>query len=272
MNNTINESRLSLLTKLAQGRFDLAEDKIQDNLDNININLSVLSKYQSKISTEKLKKDYIAKGNHVLESTGNLIEETFVLIQEFKNHKFLGFGEKLKYLKLLDANHKRCIDYKAKFESISEDIKKQNVAIVENVRQSRLSRQASGFEDGPVPTGQLTPQFQLKEYEYKKDDLDDSVIENRGSQINLISDITKKLLDLSKYGAEIAFRGEAKVGKIEYNINEALINVKNAKDDIGEANRINEQRNSGDNLFATNKIMLILVIVVGCLLFLAIFK
>jgi hypothetical protein len=192
MNNSINESRISLLTKLAQGKFDQAEDKIQDNLDSININLNELSKYKLKISTDKAKKENITKGNYLLEATGNLIEETFVLIQEFKNHKFLGFGEKLKYLKLLDANNKRCLDYKSRFENISEEIKKQNITVVESVRQSRLSREDSG---------NLTPKFH--EYEYVKDDIDDSFIENRGSQINLITDITRKLLDLSKYSKEI---------------------------------------------------------------------
>jgi hypothetical protein len=266
--NTINESRISLLTKLAKGNFDQAEDKIQDNLDSININLSILSKYQAKVGTEKPKKDYITKGNYVIESTGHLIEETFILIQEFKNHKFLGFGEKLKYLKLLDTNYKRCIDFKSKFEALSEDIKKQNVAIIESARQSRLSQLS--HEDSHHTN--LIQHFEAKEYEYKKDELDDSVMENRGTQINLITDITKKLLDLSRYQVEIVNRGEVKVNKIEDNISEALINVKKAKNEIFEANKINQERNSGNNIFATNKVMLLLVIVVGCLLFLSIFK
>jgi hypothetical protein len=268
LNKTIQESRISLLTKLAQGRFDQAQEKIQDNLDSININLNVLGKYQLKVGIAD-KKDYISKGNYTIETTATLIEETFILIQEFKDHKFIGFGEKLKYLKLLDANFKRCTDYKAKFEKLSEDIKKQNINIIENTRQSRLS---SLKEDSGSNTARITPTFDFKEYEYVKDDLDDSIIEDRGTQINLICDISKKLFDLSKHQGEIARRGEVKLNKIEDNIDDALVNVKSAKENIDEANKINEDRHSGGDLFSTNKIMLFIVMLVGFLLFLAVFK
>ena len=67
-------NRNSFLTHLARGNFYIAENKIDENLNQIAININELQIYLQNIKLKKDKKEFITRGSHLTTQTGKIFE------------------------------------------------------------------------------------------------------------------------------------------------------------------------------------------------------
>lgn len=263
-------NRKSLMKSLVQGKYSRAEEKITDNLDQININISELNHYYTKIVNKKDKKELIKKGNKLIETTGKYFEDTFILIEDFKTHKFISFTEKLKYLKLLDSYEKRCSTYQRKFNELSEKLTKFNINQIESFRKSKISsRRGTSVGNNNDENEQYFQSQLMKGYEFIPD-LDDTIVEERGKQIDLINKITKQMNDYSEYTVKLVHKGGETINQLEDNINNAYNNMNIAKLEIQEADDVNKQ--VSESFFNPNRILIFLIVFVGILFIIAVSK
>lgn len=263
-------NRKSLLTHLARGDFYRAEQKIEDNISQININLNHLERYCGKVLSKKDKKEFILKGNKILEETGGMFEETLLLIKDFQSHKFTNRKDRIRYLTVLEGFEKRTIKAKHKFEEISEKLNTQNRNAIEIERHSMMSRKGSTINNAKTTANEAQLfrnrlDEQLVGYEYKED-LDDTLIEERGRQIQLIVKIMGDVQKLSTDCLGTLVHSKEYVDSIADNLVSTKHRTEDALMEIKKADEINKNRHSSESFFSLNKIIIFLLIFVAILL------
>lgn len=130
------ENRASLKNALIKGDFERAKEKVKDNLTLINSNIRDLQEYLFKIGSKKDNKNLMDKCDKNILTTGNIFNETYILIKDFSEHKFNNRNEKIENIKKIKQFEETCTKYHEKFNEITNKIKRQDITLIESARNS----------------------------------------------------------------------------------------------------------------------------------------
>jgi hypothetical protein len=178
------ESRASLRKALIKGDFERAKEKITDNLLLVNSNIRELQEYLFKIGSKRDNKSLMEKAEKNILTTGNIFTQTYTLIKDFSEHKFNNKGEKIENVKKIKAFEEQCNKYHDKFNEIVNNIKRQDIKLIESARNSirmSIARKDDTMGDLRKDSQQMNVIFMNgKDYLY-------SEVEDREKTVNLIS-------------------------------------------------------------------------------------
>jgi len=111
--------------------------------------------------------------------TGNIFNETYILLKDFINHKFNNKSEKIEYIKKVKQFEDECNKSRARFDEVVNKIKRQDVALIESARNS--FRPSTTGDHKRQPSQQMNVVFMNgKDYLY-------SEVEDREKTVNLIT-------------------------------------------------------------------------------------
>ena len=120
--------------------FEIINSKITSFCSNIQIlqdySLTLGSKLDNKQKGEDIEK--------IIIETGDEISETFILIEIVKNFEYNDRNQKIQNIKQANNLEDKCNKYKEKFDNLINEIKKQNLNLI---RQARNSIRYSNFSD-----------------------------------------------------------------------------------------------------------------------------
>ena len=132
--------------------FEIINSKITSFCSNIQIlqdySLTLGSKLDNKQKGEDIEK--------IIIETGDEISETFILIEIVKNFEYNDRNQKIQNIKQANNLEDKCNKYKEKFDNLINEIKKQNLNLI---RQARNSIRYSNFSDfsGEIHLDNETP-------------------------------------------------------------------------------------------------------------------
>jgi hypothetical protein len=253
----LEENRKSMQTHLARGDYDRAENKIENLIQDIILNIASIRDY-----SESLVKENISYGNEVIEKTKEYFESSIILLKDFKEHKFLKYSTRLSFLKKIANLENQITTAKRKFNEIVKKIKQKNSDLIVEERKSILNsrRGTDASKDDKLFEERL---LELTKEELITFDLENTMIQEREDQIELILKVMNEINNLSKDCLNIAIQSGQKVDKISENIFTVEINTNKALEEIKEAESINSSQREG--FYSVNKIIVILGIFVSFL-------
>ena len=128
--------------------------------------------------------------------TGDEISQTFDLIEIVKNYKFNDKNQKIQNIKQANSLEDKCNTYKEKFDNLTNEIKKQNLNLI---KQARNTKRYSNFSDfsGEIHLGNDSPKKnnndQNNPFDYDSDKNILESIELKKKQNEAINKIARKM-------------------------------------------------------------------------------
>ena len=261
MIDNLDYNRISLNNALIKGDFYHAFEKINDNIEIIEENLSKLNDYCLRMGSKNDNKNITQNSNELIESLSKNFKDTFNFINDIKNYQYVNRNEKnenLKKAREIEINlNKSYNSFKTtlnKIQNNGKDILKIN---------DYLNSSMNSNKDGSSINLNNNNKVELQLFSNEREYLDG--VDEKEKQINYIKNITNEINDISKQQALIVTQTGEKIQTIEDNVNNMNLNIKNAVNHMKEAKKANEQVSSG----YTNYLLYGVLLVVAVLIFLS---
>ena len=261
MLENLDYNRISLNNALIKGDFFHAFEKINDNIEIIDENLTKLNDYYLRMGSKNENKNITENTNEIIENLSKYFKDTFNFISDIKNYQYVNRNEKnenLKKVREIEINlNKSYNSFKSTLNKIQNN-GNDNLKINEYLNSS-INSNKEGSLNNLNNNNKVELQLFSNEREYL------GGIEEKEKQINYIRTITNQINDISKQQATIVAQTGEKIQTIEDNVNNMNINIKNAVNHMKEAQKANEQVSSG----YTNYLLYGVLLIVAVLIFLS---
>lgn len=205
-----NYDRLSLKNALTKGDYTHAFEKINENLQFIDNNISQIEKYKIKLGSKGENNQIFEELNELINNTENDIKDTMNYIDDIKNFNYSSSSQKSENLNKVQKLEKQIQTKKNIFEKLKNSIKYQEQDSTKNKRNSIDSMEEIENSSDDSQKKKFLKGKKLQGIHEKED------------QINIISDINNNLNNASKNQTEKLIEEEQKIDNIEEN------NIKNS--------------------------------------------
>ena len=190
------KDRISIQNALKSKNYERVFEKINSKISSFCSKLKILQDYSlclgSKLDNKKKGEDI----EKIILETGDEISQTFDLIEIVKNYKFNDKNQKIQNIKQANSLEDKCNTYKEKFDNLTNEIKKQNLNLI---NQARNTKRYSNFSDfsGEIHLGNDSPKKnnndQNNPFDYDSDKNILESIELKKKQNEAINKIARKM-------------------------------------------------------------------------------
>lgn len=183
------KNRLSLQNALESNNNTRAFEKINQNISSFCSNIQVLQDYSLCLGSKQDNKEKGEEIEKIIIETADKIAETFNLIEIIKNFEYKDRSIKIQNITKANRFEDECNKYKKIYDDLTDKIKKQNLNLI---KQARNSVRYSNFSDfsGEIHLNDEQPANKV-EFQNGKEFLDG--IEVKRKQNNAITKATKKI-------------------------------------------------------------------------------
>lgn len=262
MYTKIDYNRRSLNNALFKGDFSRAFQKVNENIQIIDENIKQIKNYSLLIGSKQDKKETSEENNELIESTAQLLVDTFNYISDIKDYQYVSNTERIENVNKAKSIEKTVVQRKNNFQTLVEQIKKQGEQYISNTRNSLKLIEEDDSQrksnDNENISKEINNQTKYLEAEYRES------IEEKGNQIERIENVLENLNELSKQTTEVVLQSGEKIDSIEDNVNQMNSNIANAVNHMKEAKKYNESAGGYSNycLYGIGFIVLLLIFLV----------
>ena len=184
------KDRLSLENALKSNNYEHAFEKINSKITSFCSKIQTLQDYSLCLGSKLDNKQKSEDIEKIILETGDEISETFNLIEIIKNFEYKDRNTKIQNIKLANNLEDKCNTYNEKFNNLVNEIKKQNLNLINQVRNSIRYSNLSDFSYD-LNFDNISPKKNSLSNNNEKKYLDK--IEMKRKQNNAIHKATKKI-------------------------------------------------------------------------------
>ena len=190
------KDRISIQNALKSKNYERVFEKINSKISSFCSKLKILQDYSLCLGSKLDNKQKGEDIEKIILETGDEISQTFDLIEIVKNYKFNDKNQKIQNIKQANSLEDKCNTYKEKFDNLTNEIKKQNLNLI---NQARNTKRYSNFSDfsGEIHLGNDSPKKnnndQNNSFDYDSDKNILESIELKKKQNEAINKIARKM-------------------------------------------------------------------------------
>ena len=190
------KDRISIQNALKSKNYERVFEKINSKISSFCSKLKILQDYSLCLGSKLDNKQKGEDIEKIILETGDEISQTFDLIEIVKNYKFNDKNQKIQNIKQANSLEDKCNTYKEKFDNLTNEIKKQNLNLI---NQARNTKRYSNFSDfsGEIHLGNDSPKKnnndQNNTFDYDSDKNILESIELKKKQNEAINKIARKM-------------------------------------------------------------------------------
>ena len=190
------KDRISIQNALKSKNYERVFEKINSKISSFCSKLKILQDYSLCLGSKLDNKQKGEDIEKIILETGDEISQTFDLIEIVKNYKFNDKNQKIQNIKQANSLEDKCNTYKEKFDNLTNEIKKQNLNLI---KQARNTKRYSNFSDfsGEIHLGNDSPKKnnndQNNPFDYDSDKNILESIELKKKQNEAINKIARKM-------------------------------------------------------------------------------
>ena len=190
------KDRISIQNALKSKNYERVFEKINSKISSFRSKLKILQDYSLCLGSKLDNKQKGEDIEKIILETGDEISQTFDLIEIVKNYKFNDKNQKIQNIKQANSLEDKCNTYKEKFDNLTNEIKKQNLNLI---KQARNTKRYSNFSDfsGEIHLGNDSPKKnnndQNNSFDYDSDKNILESIELKKKQNEAINKIARKM-------------------------------------------------------------------------------
>ena len=190
------KDRISIQNALKSKNNERDFEKINSKISSFCSKLKILQDYSLCLGSKLDNKQKGEDIEKIILETGDEISQTFDLIEIVKNYKFNDKNQKIQNIKQANSLEDKCNTYKEKFDNLTNEIKKQNLNLI---NQARNTKRYSNFSDfsGEIHLGNDSPKKnnndQNNPFDYDSDKNILESIELKKKQNEAINKIARKM-------------------------------------------------------------------------------
>ena len=150
------KARISLENALRSNNNEHVFEKINAKISSFCSKLKILQDYSLCLGSKLDNKQKGEDIEKIILETGDEISEAFDLIEIVKNYEYDNRNQKIQNIQQANSLEDQCNTYKEKFDNLTNEIKKQNLNIIKQVRNSKRFSNASDFS-GDIHLNNVSP-------------------------------------------------------------------------------------------------------------------
>ena len=254
--------RLSLNKALTKGDYIGAFEKVNDYLKMIDIGISQINQYVSKIN---LKQNSTEKINDLIKTTNQNIIDAFNYINDIKNFNYTSNIQKNQNINRANNLQREVNSKKDKLQKLMEEIKSKGEKYIYNARNSLKIIEEQERESSA--SNNLNHQNNNMNMEMKLINERDNIVEEKKKKqklINYCAESINQINEITKFQNEKILEAGEKIDSIEDNIMQMSSNIRNAVDHMNQAKKYNEEAGGYSNycLYIIAGIVCLLILLV----------
>ena len=253
--------RLSLNKDLARGDYTTAFGKVNDYLKMIDINISQISQFASKIN---LKQNYTEKTNDLIKSTTQYIIDALNYITDIKNFDYSSNVQRNENINKANNLERKVLSKKNELQKIMDEIKNKGEKYINNARNSlkiieEQERESSLSNNMNNNNNKMMEMKFLNERDNIVED-----IQEKQKLINYCAQSISQINEITKFQNEKVLEAGQKVDNIEDNIQQMSSNISNAVEHMNQAKKYNDEAGGYSNycLYIIAGIVCLLILLV----------
>ena len=190
------KDRISIQNALKSKNYERVFEKINSKISSFCSKLKILQDYSLCLGSKLDNKQKGEDIEKIILETGDEISQTFDLIEIVKNYKFNDKNQKIQNIKQANSLEDKCNTYKEKFDNLTNEIKKQNLNLIKQARNTKRYSNFSDFSgeihlDNDSPKKNNNDQNNSFDYDSDKNILES--IELKKKQNEAINKIARKM-------------------------------------------------------------------------------
>jgi len=256
--------RLSLNKALTKGDYIGAFEKVNDYIKMIDIGLTQISQYASKINSKNEKENISEKTNDLIKSTTQNIIDALNYINDIKNFNYSSNIQRNENINKANNLERNILSRKNKLQKIIDEIKNNGEKYINNARNSLKIIQEQERESSLSNTNinNDNKNMEMKFISERDNIVED--IQEKQKLINYCAESINQINEITKFQNEKVLEAGEKIDSIEDNILQMSSNISNAVEHMKQAKKYNEDAGGYSNycLYIIGGIVCLLILLV----------
>ena len=261
--------RLSLQNALTKGDYIGAFEKVNDYIKMIDIGLSQIAQYGSKINSKNEKESISEKTNELIKSTTQNIIDALNYINDIKKFNYSSNIQRKENINKANNLERNILSKKNKLQKIIDEIKNSGEKYINNARnslriiQEQEQERESSLDNLKINNGNNDHQSMEMKLINERDNIVED-IEEKQKLINYCAESINQINEITKFQNEKILEAGEKIDSIEDNILQMSSNISNAVAHMNQAKKYQEEAGGYSNycLYIIGGIVCLLILLV----------
>lgn len=261
--------RLSLQNALTKGDYIGAFEKVNDYIKMIDIGLSQIAQYGSKINSKNEKENISEKTNELIKSTTQNIIDALNYINDIKKFNYSSNIQRNENINKANNLERNILSKKNKLQKIIDEIKNSGEKYINNARnslriiQEQEKERESSLDNLKINNGNNDHQSMEMKLINERDNIVED-IEEKQKLINYCAESINQINEITKFQNEKILESGEKIDSIEDNILQMSSNISNAVAHMNQAKKYQEEAGGYSNycLYIIGGIVCLLILLV----------
>jgi t-SNARE complex subunit (syntaxin) len=261
--------RLSLQNALTKGDYIGAFEKVNDYIKMIDIGLSQIAQYGSKINSKNEKENISEKTNELIKSTTQNIIDALNYINDIKKFNYSSNIQRNENINKANNLERNILSKKNKLQKIIDEIKNSGEKYINNARnslriiQEQEQERESSLDNLKINNGNNDHQSMEMKLINERDNIVED-IEEKQKLINYCAESINQINEITKFQNEKILEAGEKIDSIEDNILQMSSNISNAVAHMNQAKKYQEEAGGYSNycLYIIGGIVCLLILLV----------
>ena len=261
--------RLSLQNALTKGDYIGAFEKVNDYIKMIDIGLSQIAQYGSKINSKNEKENISEKTNELIKSTTQNIIDALNYINDIKKFNYSSNIQRNENINKANNLERNILSKKNKLQKIIDEIKNSGEKYINNARnslriiQEQEQERESSLDNLKINNGNNDHQTMEMKLINERDNIVED-IEEKQKLINYCAESINQINEITKFQNEKILESGEKIDSIEDNILQMSSNISNAVAHMNQAKKYQEEAGGYSNycLYIIGGIVCLLILLV----------
>ena len=261
--------RLSLQNALTKGDYIGAFEKVNDYIKMMDIGLSQIAQYGSKINSKNEKENISEKTNELIKSTTQNIIDALNYINDIKKFNYSSNIQRNENINKANNLERNILSKKNKLQKIIDEIKNSGEKYINNARnslriiQEQEQERESSLDNLKINNGNNDHQSMEMKLINERDNIVED-IEEKQKLINYCAESINQINEITKFQNEKILESGEKIDSIEDNILQMSSNISNAVAHMNQAKKYQEEAGGYSNycLYIIGGIVCLLILLV----------
>jgi len=261
--------RLSLQNALTKGDYIGAFEKVNDYIKMIDIGLSQIAQYGSKINSKNEKENISEKTNELIKSTTQNIIDALNYINDIKKFNYSSNIQRNENINKANNLERNILSKKNRLQKIIDEIKNNGEKYINNARnslriiQEQEQERESSLDNLKINNGNNDHQSMEMKLINERDNIVED-IEEKQKLINYCAESINQINEITKFQNEKILEAGEKIDSIEDNILQMSSNISNAVAHMNQAKKYQEEAGGYSNycLYIIGGIVCLLILLV----------
>ena len=261
--------RLSLQNALTKGDYIGAFEKVNDYIKMMDIGLSQIAQYGSKINSKNEKENISEKTNELIKSTTQNIIDALNYINDIKKFNYSSNIQRNENINKANNLERNILSKKNKLQKIIDEIKNSGEKYINNARnslriiQEQEKERESSLDNLKINNGNNDHQSMEMKLINERDNIVED-IEEKQKLINYCAESINQINEITKFQNEKILESGEKIDSIEDNILQMSSNISNAVAHMNQAKKYQEEAGGYSNycLYIIGGIVCLLILLV----------